>query len=113
MLRISGICVYISRLVDGFCTRNTLCETNLEVINLVKVKKRSGSMQDFDGVKLKTSLKRAGAKEEHATKVTDTIAGRVCEGMETSEIKRMAANELRVMDQKVTQAYETFTKPRN
>jgi len=83
----------------------------LEVINLVKVKKRSGSMQDFDGAKLKTSLERAGAKEEHATKVADTIAGRVREGMETSEIKRMAANELRVMNQEVTQAYETFTKP--
>lgn len=78
---------------------------------MVKVKKRSGSMQDFDRAKLKTSLERAGAKKEHATKVTDTIAGRVREGMKTSEIKRMAANELRVMDQKVTQAYETFTNP--
>jgi len=37
---------------------------------LAKVKKRSGVMQDFDKAKLKTSLKKAGAKEEHAMKVS-------------------------------------------
>lgn len=78
--------------------------------NLVKVKKRSGSVHDFDRAKLKASLKKAGAKEEHATKVTETIAGRVREGMATSEIKRMTVNELRGMDLEATQAYATFTK---
>ena len=78
--------------------------------DLVNVKKRSGSVHDFDRAKLKASLKKAGAKEEHATKVTDIIVSRVREGMATSEIKRMAANELRGMDLEATQAYETFTK---
>ena len=78
---------------------------------MVKVKKRSGSMQDFDKVKLKASLKKAGAEEEQATKITESVAGKVQEGTTTAEIKRMVATELRGMDQKATQAYETFTKP--
>jgi len=78
---------------------------------LVEVKKRSGAMQDFDRAKLKASLKKAGAKEEHATKVTEMVAGRVREGMTTAEIKRHAATELRRMDKRTAQAYETFRKP--
>lgn len=78
---------------------------------MVKIKKRSGSMQDFDKAKLKASLKKAGAEEEHATKVTESVAGAVREGTTTAMIKRMVAIELRGMDQKATQAYETFTKP--
>ena len=78
---------------------------------MVKVKKRSGAMQDFDRAKLKRSLKKAGAKEEHATKVAETLAGRVQEGMTTAEIKRHAATELSGMDKRAAQAYETFRKP--
>ncbi|NIR86468.1 hypothetical protein GWO13_02420 [Candidatus Bathyarchaeota archaeon] len=78
---------------------------------MVKVKKRSGAMQDFDSAKLKASLKKAGAEEEHATKVAETIAGRVREGMTTAEIKRLTATELRKMDQRTARAYETFRKP--
>jgi len=78
---------------------------------LAKVKKRSGAMQDFDKAKLKASLRKAGAKEEHATKVAETVAGRVREGMTTAEIKRDAATELRRIDKKAAQAYETFKKP--
>jgi hypothetical protein len=44
---------------------------------LAKVKKHSGVLQEFDKAKLKTSLKKAGAKEEHATKVADKVAGKV------------------------------------
>jgi transcriptional regulator NrdR family protein len=78
---------------------------------LVKIKKRSGAMQDFDRTKLKRSMKRAGAKDEHATKVAETVGGRVREGMTTAEIKRHATTELRRMDQKTATAYETFRKP--
>ena len=75
---------------------------------MVKVMKRS---EDFDTAKLKASLKKAGVKEEHATKVAETVARRVREGMTTAEIKRMAATELRRMDQKAARVYETFKKP--
>ncbi|MDH5754048.1 MAG: ATP cone domain-containing protein [Candidatus Bathyarchaeota archaeon] len=78
---------------------------------MAKVKKRSGDMQEFDRAKLKRSLKKAGAKEEHATKVAETVAGTLREGMTTAEIKRMAATELRRMDQRAAQTYETFRKP--
>jgi len=79
---------------------------------LVKVKKRAGHMQDFDRAKLKASLKKAGAKEEHVTKVTEIVAGKVKEGMAASEIKRMAATELRRMDATAAQKYETFKTPK-
>ena len=78
---------------------------------MVKIKKRSGAMQDFDRAKLKRSLKKAGAKEEHATKVAETVAGRVREGMTTAEIKQHAATELGRMDERAAKAYETFRKP--
>jgi len=78
---------------------------------LVRVKKHSGAVQDFDKAKLKASLKKAGAKEEHATKVAEVIEGRVREEMTTAEIKRLAATELRGLDPRVAQSYETFRKP--
>jgi transcriptional regulator NrdR family protein len=78
---------------------------------VVKVKKRSAVMKDFDKAKLKASLKKAGAKEEHATKVVGIVSPKVREGMTTAEIKRMAATELRKLDPKAAQAYETFKKP--
>ena len=78
---------------------------------MAKVKKRSGAMKDFDKAKLKAALKKAGAKEEHATKVVGTVSARVREGMTTAEIKRMTATELRKLDPKAAQKYETFKKP--
>jgi len=78
---------------------------------LVKVKKRAGRVQDFDKAKLKASLKKAGAKEEHATKVTETVAAKVREGLATSEIKKLAATELRKMDAAAATKYEAFKKP--
>ena len=78
---------------------------------MAKVKKRSGAMKDFDKAKLKASLKKAGAKEEHATKVVGTVSARVREGMTTAEIKRITVTELRKLDPKAAQKYETFKKP--
>ncbi|HUW48689.1 MAG TPA: ATP cone domain-containing protein [Patescibacteria group bacterium] len=52
------------------------------------MKKHSGATQDFDKAKLKASVKKAGAKEEHATKVADNLASKVKEGTMTVEIRR-------------------------
>jgi hypothetical protein len=41
------------------------------VVPLVKVKKRS---EDFNKAKLKASMKKAGAKDSHATKIADARA---------------------------------------
>jgi transcriptional regulator NrdR family protein len=83
----------------------------LAVFYLVKVKKHSGATQDFDKAKLKASVKKAGAKEEHATKVADNVASKVKEGTVTVEIRRWCITELRPLDPKAAKAYETFEKP--
>ena len=74
---------------------------------MVKVKKRS---EEFDKAKLKLSLEKAGARQEHATEIAETVALRAREGMTTAEIKRLAATELRRMDPKAATVYETFKK---
>jgi transcriptional regulator NrdR family protein len=79
---------------------------------LVKVKKRSAIMQDFDKAKLKTSLKKAGTKEEHATKVADKVAGKVKEGTTTVEIKEWSITELKPLDPKAAKAYQGYKKPK-
>jgi len=75
---------------------------------LVKVKKRS---ENFDRAKLKDSLRKAGAKEEHATKVAETVERRAWEGITTTEIKELATTELRRIDPKAATVYETYEKP--
>jgi transcriptional regulator NrdR family protein len=79
---------------------------------LVRVKKRSAAMQEFDKAKLKTSLKKAGTKEEHATKVADKVAGKVKEGTTTMEIKEWSITELTPLDQKAAKAYRGYKKPK-
>jgi len=75
------------------------------VIVLVKVKKRS---EEFDKAKLKASLKKAGAKESHARKVAEKIAGKVKEGTKTVEIWEWAIAELKPLDPKAAKAYRTY-----
>ena len=79
---------------------------------MVEVKKRSGAMQEFDKAKLKTSLKKAGAKEEHATKVADKIAGKAKEGTATVEIWEWSIAELKPLDPKAAKAYQSYKKPK-
>ena len=75
---------------------------------MVKVKKRS---EDFDKEKLKASVKKAGAKDEHAAKVADDIAGKVKSGTATFLIRRWVITELTPLDPKAAKAYETYKKP--
>ena len=72
---------------------------------MVKVKKRS---EEFDKGKLKASLKRAGAKESHARRVADKIAGKVKEGTRTVQIWEWAIAELRPLDPKAAKAYRNY-----
>jgi transcriptional regulator NrdR family protein len=78
------------------------------VVSLVKVKKRS---EDFDKAKLKASVKKAGAKDEHATKVADKITGKVKTGTTTVMIRQWVITELRPLDPKAAEAYEKYKKP--
>jgi transcriptional regulator NrdR family protein len=77
------------------------------VIVLVKVKKRS---EKFDKAKLKTSMKKAGAKESHARKVANKIAGKVKEGTKTVRIWEWVIAELKPLDQKAAKAYRNYRK---
>ena len=76
---------------------------------LVKVKKRS---EKFDKAKLKASLKKAGAKESHARKVVNKIAGKVKDGTRTVQIWEWVIVELKPLDPKVAEAYRTYKKPK-
>ncbi len=77
-------------------------------MRMVNVKKRTGAFQPFDQNKLRNSLMKAGAREENARKVSDAIATKVKDAIETTEIKRLAANELRPLNQEAAMKYETF-----
>ena len=74
---------------------------------LVKVKKRS---EEFDKAKLKASMKKAGAKEAHARKVADEVAGKVREGTKTVQIWRWVIVRLRPLDRKAAEAYRTYRR---
>ena len=75
---------------------------------MVKVEKRS---EDFDKEKLKASVKNAGAKDVHAVKVADKIAGKVKAGTTTVQIGRWVIVELTPLDAKAAEAYKTYKKP--
>jgi len=77
---------------------------------LVKVKKRS---EDFDKEKLKASVKKAGAKEEHAAQVADKVAGKAKSGVTTVLIRRWVITELTPLDSKAAEAYKNYKKPTN
>jgi transcriptional regulator NrdR family protein len=78
------------------------------VVPLVKVKKRS---EDFNKAKLKASIKKAGAKDAHATKIAEKIAGKVKPGTTTVVIRRWVIAELRPLDAEAAKAYEKYKKP--
>jgi hypothetical protein len=75
---------------------------------LVKVRKRS---EDFDKEKLKVSVKKAGAKDEHATRVADKVASKVKSGTTTVLIRQWVITELTPLDPKVAEAYKKYRKP--
>jgi transcriptional regulator NrdR family protein len=75
------------------------------VIVLAKVRKRS---EKFDKAKLKASMKKAGAKEAHARRVADKIAGKVKEGTRTAQIWEWVILELKPLDAKAAKAYRAY-----
>ena len=74
---------------------------------MVKVKKRS---EEFDKAKLKTSLKKAGAKESHARKVADKVARKVRQGTKTVEIWEWVIAELKPLDPKAAKSYRAYRR---
>jgi len=60
---------------------------------------------------LKASVKKAGAKDEHAKKVADRIAGKVKPGTATVLIGRWVITELTPLDPEAAEAYKNYRKP--
>ena len=56
-------------------------------------------------------MKKAGAKDAHATKIADKIKGKVKPGTTTVIIRRWVITELRPLDPVAAKAYETYKKP--
>jgi hypothetical protein len=56
-------------------------------------------------------MKKAGAKDAHAAKIADKIAGKLKQGTTTVVIRRWVITELRPLDPKAAKAYETYKKP--
>ena len=78
---------------------------------MVKLNKRARRpAEDFDWAKLKASLVKAGAEEEHATKVAEKVRFAAWDGMTTDEVRRLAATELGRMDEKSATVYANYRK---
>ena len=77
---------------------------------MTKVRKRSGELEGFDASKLEASLTNAGAKSEFASRISETVASELTEGMATAEIRRIAAEKLGAFDRTAAQRYEAFSK---
>ncbi len=76
-------------------------------MHMVMITKIDGSVEEFDKEKLKTSLLKAGASENNASKVADTVEEGIEEGMNSSDIKAQAASALRDLDQASAETYES------
>jgi hypothetical protein len=70
---------------------------------LVKVKKRSAILQEFDKAKLKT-LEKAEPEKNTRQKVAEKVASKVKEGTTTVEIREWTTTELKPMDPKAVKA---------
>jgi hypothetical protein len=77
---------------------------------LNKLTKRSGELEAFSEAKLRASLTKAGATEENAGRVCETIARNSREGMATADVKKVAASELARFDGAAAQRYQAFVK---
>jgi transcriptional regulator NrdR family protein len=74
------------------------------------VTKRSGDREGFNAAKLTDSLKRAGASEAHARVVSEIVANSAQDGADTTDIRRLAASELKRLDGASARRYEAYAK---
>ncbi|HLC39648.1 MAG TPA: ATP cone domain-containing protein [archaeon] len=77
---------------------------------MVNITKKNGSLQEFSLEKLKGSMAKAGASAEAAGKIANEIAGKIKEGMHTSEIKSMVTSSLQTVNAAWANAYSKYVK---
>jgi len=72
---------------------------------MVIVRKKDGSTEPFQRVKIIVAIRRAGGDEETAKKVADAIEMRARDGITTKEIRKMLIPLLQKLDRKAAGAY--------
>ncbi len=73
---------------------------------MIHVRKRSGSLEEFDANKLEISILNARATGVDTAEVSEFISSRAREGIPTSEIKTLVTNELRRLDKEAARRYQ-------
>jgi hypothetical protein len=74
-------------------------------MDMARVKKRSGDLQEFDLRKLAESMKRAGASEQVAQQIAAKAQTQAAEGASTVELRKFVAEELRRANESLGEAY--------
>jgi hypothetical protein len=74
-------------------------------MDMARVKKRSGDLQEFDLRKLVESMKRAGASEQVAQQIATKAQTQGAEGAPTIELRKFVAEELHRVNEPLGEAY--------
>jgi len=69
----------------------------------VRIRKKSGELQEFDRRKLGESIRRAGASQDVAKRIAERI--QPSEGMSSQDVRRRVADELRNENMALSGAY--------
>lgn len=70
-----------------------------------RIRKLSGVEEEFERAKLESSLRRAGATESTARELASKLSVR--EGLSTSELRSQVLSELKAVDAKAAENYES------
>lgn len=71
----------------------------------MRVRKRDGTLQDFDRQKLQLSIEKAGVAREDAINTAYRVGARVEEGTATSQIRTAVTVELMALNRAAAQTY--------
>lgn len=82
-----------------------------------KVRKRAGTLEEFEREKIETAIQRAGASEQTARETAQVVEAQFREKLQreaaipTSEIRTSVLDELRRNNATVAQAFEEYKVP--
>ena len=71
----------------------------------LRIRKRDGTLQEFDKQKLRASLEKAGASGVDAINIAYRVGARVREGTTSQEIRDGVTTELIALNETVAQTY--------
>ncbi len=80
------------------------------LIEMVKVRKSDGTLQEFDREKLERSLLKARANSAAILEIIESLTRTISDGMETTEIRRRVWQELSRLDPEAATRYESFRR---